>query len=593
MSARRSLRGVLAALATVLVALSWCLAAGPENVESLFQQGESAFRDGDTRTAERKYREVLEIDPHHLPSLLRLAVVVSWTDRLEESIGIYEHALEIDPGNLRGRLGLAKVESWTGDFDRAIALYEGVLQDQPGHREATLGLARTLSWADQPARARVLYGELLERDPADIEARNGLARTLSYQGRLDQALALYQESLRQEPGNAEALAGRARVYWWQGRSSQAWEALDGASRVSPRHREVLELREALEDSFASSLRVRAGVLVDSDDNVIDTQQATFTFFPALNTSVSAIYSRFDATQPCGVFGGHPASPPCDDPANAGHSNELATRLETVKGQATWRWKPDLVLSGGVGVERIDRERAANSSTGTASAGVHWRMSDQWSFSGSLARETFAATALTLDRGVGLAAATATGAWNPLPRLGARFTVQHADLSDGNGRNLLAAFARWNVPVARPRVTLTGFSRYLSYDEPGSIRNPGPGVANGYFSPDHFWANIAGCEVGDRIGNRFDWSVQGSLGYQHVRVRNDSDLNTDTVRGYRLRASYVVSARVSLEAWMGRTNLALQGPTGFTSTESGVALRWKTGWPVPGFARQAGSPGEVR
>jgi tetratricopeptide (TPR) repeat protein len=570
----------------VLIAAFLSVAAAG-GADEAFRSGEAAFREGNTRAAETSYREALAIDPHHLGSLLQLALVVSWHDRLEESIVIYERALAVDPGNLRGRLGLARVESWTGDFDRAVSLYEGVLEEHPGHREATLGLARTLSWSDQSPRARAIYGGLLEADPSDSEVRNGLARTLSFEGHLDEALVLYQQSIEQDPGDVEALAGRARVYLWQGRSPQAWEAFNAAARVSPENREILELGDALDDSFASSLRLRAGVLVDSDDNVIDTQQALFTFTPALPVTLGVSYTRFDATQPCNRSD---ASPPCDAPASLGNSNELAARLETIAVRAGWRWKPDLVLSGSAGIDRIDRERAGESTIGTASAGADWRMNDRWSFSGALARETYAATALTLDRGIGQASLTGTAAWVPAPRLGARFTLQRAGLSDGNGRNLAAGFLRWSVPLARPRVALTGFARYMTHDDAGSIGQPGPGSENGYFSPDLFWANIAGCEVSDRIGSRFGWSVQGTLGLQYARVRDDSELSSDTVRGYNLRASYDLGPRVSIEGWFGRTNLALQGPTGYTSTESGVALRWRTGWPKPGVPGAFEGPG---
>jgi hypothetical protein len=343
-------------------------------------------------------------------------------------------------------------------------------------------------------------------------------------------------------------------------------------QVHPENREVLKLQDAVQNRFASNLRVRAGVMHDSDRNAVDTQQATFTFTPALPLSLALTYTRVDATQPCNR---EDASPPCDHPASLG-SNRLASRLESVKGQASYRLRPDLVLSGSAGVDRIDRERAGGTTHGTASAGADYRLDDRWSFSGSLSRETFAATALSLDRDVGLAAGTFTAAWAPASRVGTRLTLQRMETTDDNSRNLVAGFVRWAVPLQRPKVGLSWFGRYLSYGDPTL------GPENGYFAPDSFLANIGGLEISDRIAGRIGWSVQGTLGLQRVRVLDTSSRNNDTVRGYYLRASYDVGARVTVEAYFGRTNLALAGPTGFKSTESGVRLRWKTGWPAPGM-----------
>ncbi len=578
-----SARTALLALA-ILTAFPAAAAAGPPPVagEEAFQAGEAAFRAGDTRAAEAHYRRAVEENPAHVEAMLALAKVVSWHDRLEESISIYERALEVDPGNLKGRLGLAIVEAWTADFRRATSLYEGILAEHPGHREATLGLARTRAWAGDTTGAIDLYWELLDEDAGDVEARNGLAQALSWQGRLDEALALYDETLARHPDDAEALAGRARILLWQGRSPQAWEAAGEAAKVHPGHREVVKIREAIEERFASEVSASAGVMHDSDKNAIDTQSAVFTLTPGPPAALAFSYTRFDASQPCGaaLF----ASSPCDRtdpnssvPAQAFPNKRLASRLETFRAQSSLRVRPDLSLSAGAGLERIDRERDEASLKGTASVGIDYRLDDDWSFSGSLSRETFAATALTLDRGVGLAAATASAAWTPTGAVGTRFTVQRADFSDGNDRDLLAAYARWSLAIARrPRVALTANGRYLAYGEPEAGRE------NGYFAPDRFEAIVGGVELSDRIGRRIGWSASGTLGKQRVRALDGGDSASDTVRGYYLTASYDFGARVSLEGWVGRTNLALQGPTGFTSMESGVRLKWKTGWLAPGL-----------
>ena len=535
-----------------LLALTLCLSllAGPGGrAEDEFLAGEEAFRAGDTAVAEYHYRKAIENDPDHLRAIIRLATVLSWRDRLPEARSLYERAAKMDPGNREARLGLARVASWQGDFPFAIARYRDLRAENPGDREGSIGLARTLGWAGQYRESKEIYLQALSDNPNDIEARNGLAAVLSWEGRLDDSLALYEETLKIDPASREALSGRARVLKWQGRTPQAWVAVGDALKVNPSDRDALTLDAAIHEVMTPVVDAWAGVLHDTDKNGIDMQHVGMSYPITPAASVGGAYDRFDADQP-----------------------QLHGRLETLKGIGTVRIGKDLALSGSAGVDRILDDASRATVHVTASAGADYRIDDRWSVSGSLSRETYPATALSLDNDVGVTAAGASATFIPVPRVTTRLTIQHAAFTDSNRRNVLAGYARWAAPVRRPKVGVSWMGRYQSCEG----RDPDQ-PNTGYFCPDTFTAHVGGVDLGDRIGRRFGWNAQGTLGYQRADIgTSGASTHTDTVHGYRLTATWDFDSGVTLEAYAGRTDLALAAGSGYSSTESGFRVRFRIG-----------------
>jgi len=550
----------LAAAAAVALAVSPLLRADiTGGADRQYRYGEEALSRGNNEEAERYFRQALSLDENHLPSLIKLGTVVSWTDRLPEAIAWYERALKLDPGNVEARLGLARTLSWNGQHARAIDIFEGLRRENPGNREAALGLARTLAWSGRGREAREIYLQELSDDQRDFEARNGLAASLSWDGRLDDALALYEETLTLNPGNRDAMAGRARVLYWQGRSPKAWDAVGEALGAHPGEREAVKLERTMREGMAPTFDASAGVTHDSDHNAINLQHAGWTYGPSPAASLGVSINRFEASQP-----------------SAG--GRLDETMITPRVFGTWKAATDLGLSGSVGFDRVEGE--STTTRLNASAGADYRLDDHWSFAGSLSRAVLAATARSLESGVVASTASLTAGFTPIARLGTRLTFQRDNFSDMNHRNLLSAYARWAIPIGRPRIGVAWSMRDLACEARGT----------GYFCPDAYLSNVGILDIGDRIGKRFGWSATGSLGLQRVRVNPGDGANTDTVRGYHVTAGWDIEPGLTLEAYAGRTNLALAMGSGFASTEAGVRLRWRIG-AAGRDARGAGTDGK--
>ncbi len=108
---------------------------------------------------------------------LRMAIHLSWADRLNDAEVELRHLLGDDPKNIGARTHLARVLSWSGELDEAIREAEAVLREAPDHQEALLVQADALQWQGRYLEAMPIYRSIIARDSA-FDAQVGLARSL-------------------------------------------------------------------------------------------------------------------------------------------------------------------------------------------------------------------------------------------------------------------------------------------------------------------------------------------------------------------------------------------------------------------------------
>jgi len=101
----------------------------------------------------------------------RLARVLAWSRRYDESIAEYDRLLAAAPPVEGAAVERAEVLSWAGRLAEARAAFEAILAAEPANARAARGLARSLRWAGQDARADRAYERALSLED-DAEARD-------------------------------------------------------------------------------------------------------------------------------------------------------------------------------------------------------------------------------------------------------------------------------------------------------------------------------------------------------------------------------------------------------------------------------------
>jgi tetratricopeptide (TPR) repeat protein len=259
---------------------------------------------------------------------VRMAVVLSWDDRLKTAIQELNFILEKDPVNLNARLELARIYSWDGQLTRAVNAADELLALAPNDTEALLVKANALEWDDRFDRAIPLYQRIIDRD-GEFDARLGLASSLLYSG--DRTAA--QRQLK------TLTASNSR-----------------------QKRQLQKVSDALDRETRPNVEVGYNFYSDSDSNH---------------------YRRYSARYGVGV-GNH------DFEVNIGRTNiEEGVRSDDVSFQADFNASSALGLAAGIGLTRLHDVTSAQFPTGLMR--LHGRVA-RTSFSGGVTSEILSETA---------------------------------------------------------------------------------------------------------------------------------------------------------------------------------------------------------
>ena len=117
-------------------AFAGAIAAGGATPSRLFDLGLSCARTGDLASAERRWRDALQIDAAFLPARENLAGLLAMTGRYAEAAAEFRRALELSPQDAETRLLLARSLAAAGDVAAARAELDRVLAVAPGLKAA-------------------------------------------------------------------------------------------------------------------------------------------------------------------------------------------------------------------------------------------------------------------------------------------------------------------------------------------------------------------------------------------------------------------------------------------------------------------------
>jgi tetratricopeptide (TPR) repeat protein len=159
-------RTTLAAALALLALGAGAAEPDPRVVEA---DGLLADAKGFPRAAEL-YRAALAEGPEDREVRLRLARVLAWSQRYDESLAEYDALVRTPDPPAELLLERAEVLSWAGRNDEAIAGFEAVLARDPGSARAARGIARSWRWSGRAAAADRAYARALELEE-DPEAR--------------------------------------------------------------------------------------------------------------------------------------------------------------------------------------------------------------------------------------------------------------------------------------------------------------------------------------------------------------------------------------------------------------------------------------
>ncbi len=183
--------------------------------------------------AEKIYRQLLKVQPHHFDSLHLLGVIYHQRGNHAGAVRQIDVALKIDPKaafahNNRGAAlkDLRRLDEALASFDKAIIL-------KPDYAGAFNNRGLALQELKRLDEALVSYDKALELKPDHAEAFNNRGNALQELKRFDEALASYDKALALKPDYAEAFHNRGNALKELKLLDEALASYDKALAVKP------------------------------------------------------------------------------------------------------------------------------------------------------------------------------------------------------------------------------------------------------------------------------------------------------------------------------------------------------------------------
>ncbi len=183
--------------------------------------------------AERSYRAVLDLAPHHYDALRLLGTIYLQNGKSEQALPLFQRALQAQPQNpeILNSLGIALAS--TGRAKEAATYFRQALENCPTHVEALHNLGRVLRELGNVEAALDCYLRAIQSRGNNPEACFQAGWCQYEMGAFEQAVVSFKNALDQRPRFADALGGLAATLWAMGRRAEARTKLERALEIEP------------------------------------------------------------------------------------------------------------------------------------------------------------------------------------------------------------------------------------------------------------------------------------------------------------------------------------------------------------------------
>ena len=427
-------------------------------------------------------------------------------DRITEAAEAFAHALETDPDQFSSpeRVQMAVYLSWADNLERSERELRAVLAGEPKHREARTHLARVLSWQGELSEAVEEADKVLKEHPNDREALLVKADALQWRGNYSEAIPLYRQLAAD---NFDAQLGLSRSLLATGNRTASVEIMNSLKTGNARQeRELIKLRESIDQETRPSLDARYNYFSDSDDNRLNRYSLSSNFSIG-NQKLGLTYRHTEA----------------EDDTRDNRAEDLSFRLYA--NPTDW-----LRVGGGMGFTQLRDGRTSNFPTG------HLRVETKalrGAAGVTVHREVLSETAELIENRIRM---TDIGLYLSQP-LTDRVTVyagyNYKDFSDGNHANDVQLVSQYAL-YFNPRIAIGHRFRFLDFHKQSG---------SGFFDPDDYISNRVFTSYWLEREKYYTY-LEGYFGYQ--TFRRNRVASDDFIYGGAGSIGYKPISRLAIE-----------------------------------------------
>lgn len=255
----------------------------PATIKENLRHALNYHQAGDLDQAERLYRDVLRVDPHHAdalhligvtcyqrsnheqavdfirraiainedasPFFCNLGVAFHAMELFDDAVENFHDALKLDPGNANAHFNLGKTYEALGRTDDAIQSYLRTLSVAPDYYHACNNLGKLYSTRENHEEAEKYFREVVRLCPDFEKGHYNLANGLMKQKRYAEAAPVYETALRLSPETAEFHSNFGTALKELGRFSEASSYFQKAVELAPEFYQAINNLGAMHQYF--------------------------------------------------------------------------------------------------------------------------------------------------------------------------------------------------------------------------------------------------------------------------------------------------------------------------------------------------------
>lgn len=209
--------------------------AHPVSASATLQQALALHQQGQFKSAEILYRQVLQLQPHHFDALHLLGVLAKQGGQPHAAIALIAQAIAVDPTQAVAYCNMGAALQDLNRPEEALNHYDRALEINPDYALALNNRGNALRNLHRLDDALLSYERALRTSPDYAEAFCNRGTVLHKLQRYEEALASYERALRFKPDFADALCNQGIALQKLHRYQQALASYDRALRISPKH----------------------------------------------------------------------------------------------------------------------------------------------------------------------------------------------------------------------------------------------------------------------------------------------------------------------------------------------------------------------
>lgn len=219
-------------------------------VQQCFAKALEFHQAGHISEAERAYREVLALDPHHADALHNMAIIAYTVGKKEAAEKILRLVIRLQPTHADAYSNLSNVLREEMRFEEAIEASKKSIFYKNTSPSAYFNLGLSLHVRHHHDEAEQAFRKAITLDPNLYQAYSSLAAVLNDKGDLSGAIDAYRQSLALHPHHVEAHNNLGLVLMTGGLWEEALASFQAAIKIDPNDAYILcNIANAKKDIF--------------------------------------------------------------------------------------------------------------------------------------------------------------------------------------------------------------------------------------------------------------------------------------------------------------------------------------------------------